>query len=115
MFGIGLPELIVILAVALIVVGPDKLPDLAKTLAKQVLELKKAASSLKDSLQEEASEGDRKPFQTVDTDQYLPEKMAERARQIAQGEEPVSGGSDDEPGPEKPAPQQGVDQTNESA
>jgi len=53
MFGIGLPELIVIFAVALIVVGPDKLPDLAKTLAKHALELKKAAQSIKNSLHEE--------------------------------------------------------------
>jgi len=53
MFGIGLPELILILAVALIVVGPDKLPDLAKTLARQVVELKRAANALKDSLNED--------------------------------------------------------------
>lgn len=56
MFGIGLPELILIMAIALIVVGPDKLPDLAKTVAKQLLELKKAAGSLKDSLQEEMNQ-----------------------------------------------------------
>jgi len=53
MFGIGLPELILIMAVALIVVGPEKLPDLARGLAKQFFELKKAANVLKDSLQEE--------------------------------------------------------------
>ncbi len=53
MFGIGLPELILIMGVALIVVGPDKLPDLAKTLARQIMELKKAANSLKDSLSED--------------------------------------------------------------
>lgn len=53
MFGIGLPELILIMAVALIVVGPDKLPDLAKSLAKGIVELKKAASSLKETLDEE--------------------------------------------------------------
>jgi len=39
MFGIGLPELILIMAVALIVVGPEKLPDLARGLAKQLIEL----------------------------------------------------------------------------
>lgn len=50
MFGIGLPELILIMAVALIVVGPDKLPDLAKSLARQLLELKKATQSIKDGL-----------------------------------------------------------------
>jgi len=86
MFGIGLPELIVILAVALIVVGPEKLPDLAKTVAKQVLELKKAANSLKDSLKDEEPEETKKPFQTVEMDKYLPEKMAERAREIAKEE-----------------------------
>ena len=56
MFGIGLPEFIVIMVVALIVVGPDKMPGLAKSVAKQILELKKAANSLKDSLNEELSE-----------------------------------------------------------
>lgn len=53
MFGIGLPELILIMAIALIVVGPEKLPDLAKVVAKQLLEFKKAAGTLKDTLEDE--------------------------------------------------------------
>jgi sec-independent protein translocase protein TatB len=53
MFGIGLPEMIVILAVALIVVGPDKLPDMAKSLAKGVFELKKTLNQVKNSLADE--------------------------------------------------------------
>lgn len=53
MFGIGLPEMLVILAVALIVVGPDKLPDLARSLAKGVLELKKTLNQVKTSLADE--------------------------------------------------------------
>jgi sec-independent protein translocase protein TatB len=53
MFGIGLPELIVILGIALIVVGPDKLPDLARSLAKGILELKKTAEDVKDGLTKE--------------------------------------------------------------
>jgi len=53
MFGIGLPELILILAVALIVVGPEKLPGLARSLAKGIVELKKATNTLKESLQDD--------------------------------------------------------------
>ena len=53
MFGIGFPELILIMAVALIVVGPKKLPELAKALGKGIFELKKAASSLKESFEDE--------------------------------------------------------------
>ncbi len=53
MFGIGLPELILIMGIALIVVGPEKLPEMAKSIAKVVLDLKKTASSLKESLHEE--------------------------------------------------------------
>ncbi len=56
MFGIGLPELILIMAIALIVVGPEKLPELAKTIAKGIVELKKAAGSLKESLHDEDEE-----------------------------------------------------------
>jgi sec-independent protein translocase protein TatB len=53
MFGIGLPEMILILALALIVVGPEKLPDLARSLAKSILELKKTAEGLKKSFAED--------------------------------------------------------------
>lgn len=53
MFGIGLPELILILGIALIVVGPEKLPEMAKSLAKVVMDLKSTAVSLKESLNDE--------------------------------------------------------------
>ena len=46
MFGIGLPEMLLIFAIALIVVGPDKLPDLARSVAKGILELKKTAEKI---------------------------------------------------------------------
>ena len=49
MFGIGMPELMLILAVALIVIGPKKLPELAKNLGKAFGEFKRATSNLKDS------------------------------------------------------------------
>ncbi len=54
MFGIGLPEMIVILALALIVVGPDKLPALARSLAKGINELKNTMNQVKESLNEES-------------------------------------------------------------
>ncbi|HDO30125.1 MAG TPA: twin-arginine translocase subunit TatB [Desulfobacteraceae bacterium] len=53
MFGIGFPEMVVILVVALLVVGPDKLPGLARSMAKWTVEMKKTVNELKDSLTEE--------------------------------------------------------------
>lgn len=50
MFGIGMPEMLLILAIALIVIGPKKLPDLAKYLGRAIGEFKNAASDLKDSI-----------------------------------------------------------------
>jgi Tat protein translocase TatB subunit len=50
MFGIGLPELLVIMVIALIVIGPKKLPDLARALGKGLAEFKKASQEIKDSL-----------------------------------------------------------------
>jgi TatA/E family protein of Tat protein translocase len=51
MFGIGMPEMILILAIALIVIGPKKLPDLAKSLGRAMREFKKATSELKETMQ----------------------------------------------------------------
>ena len=51
MFGIGMPELLLLLAIALIVIGPKKLPDLAKSLGRAMREFKKATNEFKESIQ----------------------------------------------------------------
>ena len=51
MFGMGVPEILLILAIALIVIGPKKLPDLAKSMGRAMREFKKATSELKESLE----------------------------------------------------------------
>ena len=56
MFGIGMQELILIAIIALIVVGPKKLPDLAKTLGKGFSEFKKATEGITDELKETMKE-----------------------------------------------------------
>jgi Tat protein translocase TatB subunit len=52
MFGIGMPELMVIAVIALLVVGPKKLPDIAKALGKGLSEFRKATQSATDTLKE---------------------------------------------------------------
>jgi Tat protein translocase TatB subunit len=65
MFNIGTPELVLILVVALIVLGPKRLPELAKSLGRSLREFQRAAEDLKDSLQKdlrpdgESEEADR--------------------------------------------------------
>ena len=51
MFGIGMPELLLILAIALIVIGPKKLPDLAKSLGRTMREFKKATNEFKETIE----------------------------------------------------------------
>lgn len=49
--NIGIPELIVIMIVALLVIGPKKLPDVAKALGKGLAEFKRAMEDVKDEMQ----------------------------------------------------------------
>ena len=53
MFGIGLPEMIIIAVVALIFIGPDKLPGVLRSIGKGLVELKRATSDVRSTVQDE--------------------------------------------------------------
>ena len=53
MFNIGLPELLIIVAIALIVFGPNKLPELARAFGRAMREFRKATEEVKESFEAE--------------------------------------------------------------
>jgi sec-independent protein translocase protein TatA len=54
MFGsVGMPELLIILVIALIIFGPRKLPELGRSLGKSLGEFKRASNELRNTLEEE--------------------------------------------------------------
>jgi len=59
MFGIGVQELIIIVVIALIIVGPKKLPELAKTLGKGFRDFQKAADGVTDDLKQTMQNSDQ--------------------------------------------------------
>jgi len=52
MFGLGFTELLVIMIVALIFIGPKKLPEVARSVGKGYRELQRAISGIKDEVEE---------------------------------------------------------------
>jgi TatA/E family protein of Tat protein translocase len=56
MFGIGFVEITVILGIALIVIGPKNLPDLAKSLGKGYVEFMRAFNEMKKTIQDDVEE-----------------------------------------------------------
>lgn len=52
MFGIGVPELVLILVLALIIFGPGKLPEVGKAIGRSLSEFKKATNDTKQMLED---------------------------------------------------------------
>lgn len=72
MFGIGMPELLLILALALIVLGPKKLPELARALGKGLAEFRRATDDLKEEFRQMDREiEDSSPEATPKDDLFL--------------------------------------------
>jgi Tat protein translocase TatB subunit len=83
MFGIGMPELLLILAVALIVLGPKKLPELARALGKGLAEFRRATDELKDEFRHLEHEMDE-PSSTIQ------QPKAEASTEAAPGATPAA-------------------------
>jgi TatA/E family protein of Tat protein translocase len=104
MFNIGLPELLIIVAIALIVFGPNKLPELARAFGKAMREFKKATEEVKESF--EAETKDLEEFKHTLTDENL---LADLAEQISPSEpavEETSASSSPSAPAETPAPEE---------
>lgn len=61
MFGMGMPEILLILALALIVIGPKKLPELARSMGKAFGEFKRATTDFKTAINAEVPPEPVKP------------------------------------------------------
>jgi TatA/E family protein of Tat protein translocase len=76
MFGIGMPELLVILAVALIVLGPTKLPEIARALGKGMAEFRRATDELKDEFHQLERDVEEPPSRSADAPEDQPAENA---------------------------------------
>jgi len=90
MFGMGMPEVILILAVGLIVIGPKKLPELAKSLGKGIVEFKRATQDFRDTIDVNEEVSDlRDTVDTIKTD--IKDQLSDKPKQPQQKETDSSG------------------------
>jgi TatA/E family protein of Tat protein translocase len=79
MFGIGMPELLLILGLALIVLGPKKLPELARALGKGLSEFRRATDELKDEFRQMERDIEDSPPATTAKDDPITDNPTEPA------------------------------------
>jgi len=108
MFGIGMNELLLVLALALIIIGPKKLPEIAKAMGKGLAEFKRATEEFKNTINEESRVAETRdqllregkiqaPETDADTDVGTETDVAEPS---AEEEVAASESVDRKPGPE---------------
>ncbi|WP_448384428.1 Sec-independent protein translocase protein TatB [Desulfosoma sp.] len=109
MFGLGFQEVLLILFIALIVVGPGKLPDLARALGRGLAEFRKATNELKSTFdQDETVQELKKEFRTAQS-QIMLENLgsstaAEGPREASPSGQTASPSVSPEEGPKAEAP-----------
>jgi sec-independent protein translocase protein TatB len=86
MFGLGFGEIIVILIVALLVLGPEKLPEAAKTIGKTIRELRKHTDNLKETIEQDEHIGGtvRELKSALRGDPLLPNRIQKPQGAVAQ-------------------------------
>ena len=92
MFGIGMTEMLLIAGLALIVLGPKKLPDLARSLGKGFAEFKRATNELKNTIEVEA--------RSVEVEKVREKLMREGKLTPPQAAAAEGGGSEPKPEPQ---------------
>ena len=98
MFGIGMPELMVIMVIALIVIGPQKLPELAKSLGKGLAEFKRATDDFKQSIDTEtrSAEEQERLAKLEEAKEQAEKEKAKLSEELKAKVEQVAG-ADEEP------------------
>lgn len=100
MFDIGMQELIVIFIVALLVLGPKKLPELGKTLGRGLAELRKSMQDVKEKMDEEVK--DLKDPLKIDTKLDIPKWDEKKSPYHHADDAQAKGGGDSAAGAEAP-------------
>lgn len=89
MFGIGGPELLIICVVALIVIGPKKLPEMLRSLGKGVAEFKRVGNDVKSTLDEEVTKAETEARKR-EVEEELARRQAEKAKAEAEAAAPAA-------------------------
>ncbi|HEY7490254.1 MAG TPA: TatA/E family twin arginine-targeting protein translocase, partial [Candidatus Tectomicrobia bacterium] len=80
MFGIGLPELLVIMVLALLVLGPERLPEMARLLGRAYAQLRRASEEFQNTIRQDIAAIERQ--EDVNRNQAVAQELRERFAEL---------------------------------